>query len=381
MNILYTLDSGNFGGMEKHVLDLVEGMVAKGHFVFVWCREGELVDVYKSKGARVFIKKLHFDIDPFYILELIIFLKKHKIQVVHSHELKAASNALLAASIAGVRARITHVHTPISEWEESVPVKRLIRPFVIFWYSFLVNLLSFSEIALTESRKTVKIKEGIRPKKLRVIHNGIDLRKYEDLQSRSGEYRQEILQRYKVPSSAFILGNVSRMSQEKGHSILINAFAKLVKSGDISDNFYLLLAGGGVLENELRDLTKNLGIADKVIITGVFNEEDHVKFYATIDLFVFPTLAEGFGYVLVEAMSSRHPVVCSDLEVLKEVAGNTVKYFKTGDMDDLYIKIVETYKLFKSQNYVLDEAYNRVKNEYSLEKFVDKYEMLYREAQ
>jgi hypothetical protein len=55
MKILYTLNSGNPGGMEQHVLDLVKGMVKNGQEVHVWCKEGEISKWFASAGAHVTI--------------------------------------------------------------------------------------------------------------------------------------------------------------------------------------------------------------------------------------------------------------------------------------------------------------------------------------
>ena len=66
MKILYVLNSGNPGGMEQHVLDLVTGMVAAGHQVFVWCAEGDIVKWYQTAGAEVEVHSINFEIDPQY---------------------------------------------------------------------------------------------------------------------------------------------------------------------------------------------------------------------------------------------------------------------------------------------------------------------------
>src|SRR3989304_4817190 len=82
------------------------------------------------------------------------FLKETQIEVIHAHELKAAANALVAARNAHTPVKITHVHSPISEWKIN-PTKRKVDT---LFYSFIVNRFSDAEIALTESKKKTKIK-------------------------------------------------------------------------------------------------------------------------------------------------------------------------------------------------------------------------------
>ncbi len=116
MKILYIHNSARLGGMEQHVLDLVNGMVGAGHKVFVWCPEGKPAENYRKAGAEVYARGIHSDLDFKYIHELEMFLKNMEVDVVHAHELKAAVNALLAVRKAKTSVIVTHTHTPISEW-------------------------------------------------------------------------------------------------------------------------------------------------------------------------------------------------------------------------------------------------------------------------
>jgi glycosyltransferase involved in cell wall biosynthesis len=328
MNILYVLNSGKPGGMEQHVLDLVEGMVGEGHSVWVWCGPGDFASKFEQAGASVKVKSIKLDLDAFYVLSLARFMRSNKIDLVHSHELKAVVNSMLAAFLSDVPLRVSHTHTPISEWQISSWKKRL----NILVYRFIVNHFSGVEVALTESRQRVKASEGISEKKLRVIPNGIDVSRFTLSDEQKTKYRQDVLSRYGFPGDTYLFGNISRTTEEKGHEVLIEAyevFKQLVRARGLEDRSKLLIAGGGSLEDSLRDRISDLGLSGDVVITGRFDSLDLVKFYGSFDSFVFPSLAEGFGIVLIEAMASALPIVCSDLEVFQEVGGSTVRYFET----------------------------------------------------
>ncbi|MFZ2664580.1 MAG: glycosyltransferase family 4 protein [Patescibacteria group bacterium] len=376
MKILYVLNSSKYGGMEWHVYDLVKGMVKNGHEVFVWCPEGAMSDLYAESGAETYDKKIAKDIDFKYINELAVFIKKNCIDIVHAHELKAASNALLAGNKAKVKVLITHTHTPISEWK--IPeFKKKINKKV---YSFLVNKYSDSEIALTESKKRVKIKEGIKESKLTVIPNGLDTLKFHITPNQRSEYEEEIKNKYGIPKTAFVFGNVGRLTEEKGIDILIKAFSKFLKSDLFHQrDFYLLIAGGGKLEESLKKLAQDLNLDGKVIITGAFDDIDKVKYYSSFDAFVFSSLAEGFGIVLLEALYMGLPTVCSDLEVLKEVGGDSVRYFESGDDNSLAKAMIDEYEITsKDGKSALDKSRLRVESLYSMEKFISNYLNLYK---
>ncbi len=375
MNILFVLNSGNPGGMEQHVLDLVQGLMPRGHKVFVVCPEGSFARQYESAGALVTYLAPILDIDPFYILKIRRLIREYGIDLVHTHELKAGVNGMLGAYLAKVPV-VTHTHTPISEWQISAWKKWL----DVKIYSALVNRLSCVEIALTESRKAVKIQEGIAPQKLRVLPNGVNVNDFAFSPQLKNTYSREIRSRYNIDPTAFVFGLISRLSVEKGHFVLLEAYDEfksiLVQRG-IEDSSHLFLGGGGALEEELRDFIRVHSLDTSVTITGRFSVEDHPKFYATLDAFIFPSFAEGFGIVLLEAMASRLPVVCSDLEVLREVGGSTVRYFDTGNSHDLAERMLDLYLRPKDYKPLANQAQQRVMELFSLESFIDRYIKLY----
>ncbi|MFA6981749.1 MAG: glycosyltransferase family 4 protein [Patescibacteria group bacterium] len=365
--------------MEQHTLDLAKGMIDRGHELFVWCADGKLAQLFSDLGADVTRKTPSLDIDPVYIFALSRFLKSKKIEIMHSHELKASVNALIAGALSGTPARITHTHTPISEWQ----IEGLKKKVDTAVYRFLVNKFSSREIALTDSRKYIKQLEGIKEEKLEVIPNGLDTARFSVGELQRRDYRHEILERLDLPSNAFIFGNISRLTKEKGHDVLLDAFAQFLKSSedrklDIS-NVFLVIAGGGELEGSLKAKVSELGITERVFFTGRFEDADLIKLYSTFDAFLFPSLAEGFGLVLVEAMASGISVICSDLDVLKEVGGPTVMYFETGNALALSEKMYDLYMRFDRFAELRESAVQRVAELFTMERFLDGYENLYKE--
>lgn len=374
MNILYVLNSGQPGGMEYHVLDLVRGMSQRGHKVYVWCGHGPMINLYESSGAEVFVKTLHMDISFSFIYSLYCFLKEYKIDVIHAHELRACVNCLIASFFARTKVRVTHTHTPISEWR--IPgIKKFVN---VKLYTFCVNVFSSMEIALTKSRLTVKLAEGIQPSKLTVIPNGIDTELFNIPDTKKEEYRREMALKYKYPYDGFILGCVSRLTVEKGTQQLLLAFSELIKNERIPKSVMLVLAGGGHLEDAVRNTLRELNIANRVIVTGIFAHTDQVKLYASFDAFVFPSYAEGFGVVLLEAMASKLPIICSDLPVLREVGGDSIfTYFDPHDklsIEKAITALVSSENVLQFGTY----AYERANGLFSLENFVSSYVSLYK---
>jgi len=377
MNILYTLNSGSPGGMEQHVLDLVKGMKKKGDEVFVWCSEGEIVKWYQDAGAVVTSKRIRFELDPIYIKGLVNFIKKNNINVVHAHGLKACASSMLASFFAKTSVTVTHIHTPISEWQIPNLPKKIFTFFEILGYSLEVNLFSDTEIALTESRRKVKVGEGIINSKLTVIPNGLDLSRFEVSREGKLQDRSFIREKYGISLEKVVIGNVSRMTDEKGHEILVEAFSEFVKTAKTPEKYHLLLAGGGVLEEKISKRISELNLEEYVTITGIFDAAELPQFYNAFDLFVFPTLAEGFGIVLIEGMYSEVPVVCSNLAVLEEVGGDTITFFNKGDVTDLTEKMIAFAKEPQKSRELTKRAKKRVSMLYTLDVFVENYYNLY----
>jgi glycosyltransferase involved in cell wall biosynthesis len=379
MKILQVLNSGIPGGVEQHTLDLVTGLVKHGEEVHVVCNEGPIVVRYREAGATVATRNINIDIDPTYIYWLSDYIRMHAFDVVHAHELKAGFNTIVAAKIGGAVKIFSHIHTPISEWQIKTEAKRMLTKAEIFLYSQAVNLLSTSEIALTSSKKETKIKEGIKPEKIVVMPNGIDTDQFEFSDEVRKNHRTNFFAKYKLPENATIIGNVARLSPEKGQIHLLDAFAQVLSDYHGENPLFLLIAGGGVLELELKNHAQLLKIEDKIIFTGLFVNQDLPEIYSSIDIFVFPSLAEGFGLVMLEAMANKIPVLASDLDVLQEVGGPDMVYFKTADSTDIARAINHLLEMpIDDRSAIGNKLHQRVVSKFGVEQFIANYIKLYR---
>jgi glycosyltransferase involved in cell wall biosynthesis len=107
---------------------------------------------------------------------------------------------------------------------------------------------------------------------------------------------------FDTPEGVPLLLALGRLHEEKGFDVLLNALAE-------APNAYLWLAGAGPFENQLRALTKKLGLEPRVRFLGWRN--DRAAMYASCDLCVMPSRAEPFGTVMIEAWAYRRPVIAA----------------------------------------------------------------------
>ncbi len=372
--ILYLSRSGQFGGMEKHILDLIKSV--KNDFeIHIFCAQGPIAKEYEKNLAivRYVVPKNSFDLS--YMKKVRDYILNNKINIIHTHELEVSVLGLVSVANLNNVKKIMHIHTPITNWRHSF-LAMLFKAPLNFIANFVVgNFIADKVIALTETiRKERVTKELINSSKVVLIPNSINVDEFNLDQDQKGIYKSYITSKYNIPDNKVIIGNLSRLTKEKGQDLLIYAFAEILKQ---NSNLHLVIAGGGQLSDLYNKLIITLGIENNCTVTGIFEETEKVRLYATFDYFVFPSLAEGFGYVLVEAMSAGLVILASDIQVLKDVSNNQVNFFKSGDVFDLTNKLLKLIDLKVNK----DEMYNRyqkVLNNYTFVSFKNNYLELYK---
>jgi glycosyltransferase involved in cell wall biosynthesis len=145
--------------------------------------------------------------------------------------------------------------------------------------------------------------------KLHVVHNGTPPLTKINLD------KEACREKLGIAPNAFILGCLGRLHEQKNVAFAID----VVKA---CPNCVLYIAGTGPLELELRTQVNKLKIENRVVFLGPLYDERKTQFYKAIDVLLFPSIFEGFGRVLVEAMSEAVPVIANDISVLREVASN-----------------------------------------------------------
>jgi len=357
--------SSNYGGVEKHIYDIVKGL-ADEFEIYVLCPKGDYYTEYLKAGALAneLYPKNEFDIG--YVYRLIKFLKANQFDIVHGHELRSGVLSMLAGFIARTPKRIYHVHTPFMFWQHR-GVKKYMALFVNFIANFIAgNLFATDIIALTPYIKEVKAKyEKLNANKISVIPNGVPEIDFKNVAT-------ELLQKY--DGNLFYYGYIARFTAEKNHSNLIRAFANLAK--EFAD-MRLILIGGGALFDQIKELAKALGVCDKVIFTDHVTEKKKATYMGLFDVLVFPSLAEGFGIALVEGMQLGVPVVCSDLPVLHDVGQDAVLYFDQNDPIDISSKMKLVYADYQNIITQKSDELKQIASSYSIKNFVTKYHNLY----
>lgn len=200
----------------------------------------------------------------------------------------------------------------------------------IYFKYLLPFLIKRSKLVITVSEATKKDVVhflGCPPAKIHVVHNGYN----EQLYNINPETEKHIYKTYGV--SDYILA-VGPTYPHKNFELLIGAYKSLAE--DIRKKYPLVIAGG--LKDYITKLKKIVATANlehQVHFTGYVPAELMPALYKEAAFMVFPSLYEGFGFPLLEAMACGCPVICSNTSSMPEVCGNAARYFNAEDQYDL----------------------------------------------
>lgn len=194
------------------------------------------------------------------------------------------------------------------------------------WLIKRLNKLVSTVLTVSNFSKNELIRLGnFDEKKIYITYLGVDAFWSADITSSSPYYKPYIL----------FVGNIKPNKNIRG---LIKAFVAIKDKVD----FDLVIVGkkDGFITEDKSFLSDYSKASDRIYFTGVISDENLREYYIYAEMFVFPSFYEGFGLPVLEAMSCRCPVACSNVASLPEVAGNAAIYFSPNNYKDISSKIM-----------------------------------------
>lgn len=305
------------GGTESFAMNYYSHIDrSKVQFDFFVESTSKIIDREKidSLGGRVVLIPSYTHIFK-YIKTLKKLFKDGGYDIVHSNMNALSVFALYAAKKAGVKIRIAHSHSTTNKKEHLRNfIKNILR---LFSKKYATHYFACSELAGRWLFGDKTFDEG----KVTVINNAIELERY-----KFNEQTRDTLRTQYGLTNQFVIGHIGRFMSQKNHTFLIDIFNEVQKH---RTDARLLLIGDGPLYDEIVNKVHTLNLDDKVILTGV--KQNASDYYNAMDIFVFPSLYEGFGMVLIEAQANGLPCVAST-EIPREV--NIAGQVDFVDLDD-----------------------------------------------
>ena len=350
-------------GAENHLLTLLPELShdIKIYLVLLVARQNPMLDFAKDlkrNGIEVTRIVINHHSDLAIIWKIYHLLRKIRPHIIHTHLFHADLYGLLAAVLTGTKILISTKHG-YDDYERTSIFYKL-NGISNRW---LNKVITISDALQVKVEKT----EGIHRSKMATIYYGLDGEKYAS--KSDAELARSILN---VTNDVCLIGAVGRLVPVKGYEILLEALAGLKR------DFRLLVMGDGPLKENLERMCIDLQLSDRVKFLGFCT--DVSKILSGIDVFVLPTLGEGFGLVLLEAMSHHLPIISTNTMAIPEI----VEDQKTGllvpprDVEALR-EAIESLVVSSSKRLIMgNNGWKKLMNTFSVDRMVSQTIDLYR---
>lgn len=365
MRVCHLINRLSSGGAQSVVIDIVENSDGIDHTIC--CLEPSLEHDLSDDDTRVVNFDERFKFDPRAVFRLLRFLDTEQFDVLHLHLPYSQVVGRAVSLMTGPRCVVSTFHShpenyhPVTRWLE-----RITRP---------VDSASVAvSVGVQRSHDgTERVYDGGPVDGWCTIYNGIDV---EAFRSRVRAVDPTSLRRRHGVGDGPVYLNASRYVREKSQRDAILAMEELVTE---QPEAMLFIVGRGPLQEELQSLVDDLGLTDNVRIPGFVMGDELFEYFAASDAFILPSITEGFGIVLVEAMAASLPVVATDIPGVNEIVvdGQTGRLVPPNDPKTLAEAMVAVVEPDARREYG-EAGGERARRLFDAERTVGNYVDLYR---
>lgn len=295
LRVLHIVGAMNVGGTETMLMNIyrnIDREQVQFDFVSYTQDRAHYDDEIISLGGRIIRLS-----NPHSIRELYKAIKIYgPYDAVHSHTLFHCGLAVLTAKLAGVKTRISHAHTT---WDQNDSFLKKV---------YMKTMRKFTSLFSTDllhcSHEAAKYLFGNKhANQSKYFPNLINYSKF--LEGKNTEI--EAFKNKQGLNNSIVIGHIGRFMEAKNHKFLLDIMEEIL-TRDVSVK--LLLVGDGVLRAQVEDAAKEKGIYDSIRFIGI--RDDIAALLHSMDVFVFPSVYEGLGLVLLEAQASGLPCIVSE---------------------------------------------------------------------
>jgi len=326
VNILFLTTHLNTGGISIYIKTLAREFRQRGHRIFIVSSGGDMEDEIARIGVEHFIFNIRTksEISPKIYLalkKLNRLIKEKNIEIIHAQTRVTQVMGTLAAKMTG-RVFLSTCHGYFKP--------RLVRRIFPCWGK---TVIAISEPVVQHLTKDFKINK----QRIALISNGLDIRDFPIIDDNTRQQRHREFDLNDSP----VIGIIARLSEVKGHSILIKAMNLIIQK---FPKAVLLIIGQGNMENSLKQMVGELNLQNNVRFLPIVNQTSAVL--GLMDIFVMPSLQEGLGLAVMEAQASGLPVVASRVGGLPSLIedGKTGLLVRPNDSQELAVAIVKLLK-------------------------------------
>lgn len=365
MRILQINSAKNFGGGERHFVDLTSGLAERGHELFLAVAPDspileKLPEFPEKNILRVKIKNA---LDIFAVRKITKFIKQNRIEIVHAHTGKDYLPASLAARFAPQAKLVLtrHVLFPL----------KAVQKFA---------LQNVSKVIAVSSAVEANLQKTFPKEKIVTIPNGIDVENWVNVDRT--RLREEFRFENNISFDASVLGTVGELKHLKGQQDFILAAQIIVKK--FPETHFIIVGKDNSDQSFRRELKRLVKVFDlEKQFTWFDWIEDTKSLLSALDIFVSPSHSESFGLAILEAMASGCAVVSTETEGAKELIENE----KSGMLTPVKnpAKLAETIcELLENQEKIKElgeNAQKTAKENFGLDRMISETEKVYQEIE
>ena len=365
MKILHVIQ-GSVGGTLEYLKLLIPKLENNGfeNKVICHCEIYEELDNLNIKTFNIEMsREISFKDDLISFFKIFKVLKSYKPDICYLHSSKAGALGRLACFFAKIKC----VYNPHG-WSFGMQTSYINKLF----YILIEKSLSFfcsRIILISEAELSIAKDYNIAPeRKLTTIYNGIDIDKFSN--ASAVDLKKVLFSN----EEDIIIGMVGRLTEQKDPLMFVRISSVILKT---IKNVKFILVGDGNLREKTLSLAKELGIADRLVLTGwVTNPESYIKAF---DIAVLTSRWEGFGLVLAEYMAAGKPIVASNIDGIPCVIRNGYDGLLAApeDVNDFVSKITS---LINNKNLADRLAFNAkqiVKSKFSIDRVISEHTQLF----
>lgn len=360
MRVLHLTTHLNIGGISNYILSLSKALKRRGVKSLVASGGGELEGEFKKYGIET--KSLNIKTKSEFspkvlasIFKVSKMIKDYDVDIVHAHTRVSQVSGFFASRMT----RVPYVTTCHGFFK-----RRLGRRLFDFWGDKV--------IAISQPVRDSLIRDfNIEANRIAVVYNGVDPEKFS--KDYPDDYKSELKRRLGI-KNGLVVGTIGRLSPVKGHRFFIEAIKDAVsKTKDIQG----IIIGDGPEEDTLKRLVKDLKIENNLRFMSSVTDTN--EYLSIMDIFVFPSIKEGLGLSLLEAMAKGLPCIASNVGGISDVVTNdkTGILFNVGNVKSLSDSIIRLSGDSELRRRLGQAGRGVVKDKFSLDIMADKVLGLY----
>lgn len=308
MQVLHIIKATGLAGAENHLMTLLPGLRERGIDARLWLwvppntPADEIVQAAQERHIPIERWIMPRAIAPGFFLKVANYLRRTRPDVVHTHLIHAETYAIPAARLAGVPLIINSCHND-DPFRFRLPLR------VLGWLRWR---LTHRGIAISNAIKNFLVQtEFARPEQIEAIYYGLPL------PERISPEQWTLQQELKLPPTARLVGSMCRLIEQKGLTYALDAMAQVMPH---YPDLHYVIVGTGQQASALQAQAHRLGLAGRVHFIGW--RTDVQALMAQFEIFLAPSLWEGFGLVFLEAMGQARPIISTRVTSIPEVVAN-----------------------------------------------------------